>query len=86
MTQAPEAALARELGICYCAIALVTDYDTGLEGMPGVEPVTQAEVFGFFERNVERVRSLLFRALRAVPADRGCACDEGPNGVEPEPP
>jgi len=85
MTQAPEAALARELGICYSAIALVTDYDTGLMGMPGVEPVTQAEVFGFFERNVELVRSLLFRALEAVPAERGCACAEGPNDVEPEP-
>ena len=41
MTQYPEAYLARELGICYAAIALITDYDTGVEGRPGVEPVTQ---------------------------------------------
>src|SRR3954454_7867782 len=32
MTQYPEAYLARELGICYAAIALITDYDTGVEG------------------------------------------------------
>ena len=35
MTQYPEAYLARELGICYAAIALITDYDTGVEGPGG---------------------------------------------------
>ena len=35
MTQYPEAVLARELGLCYAAIALVTDYDTGVEGDAG---------------------------------------------------
>jgi 5'-methylthioadenosine phosphorylase len=40
MTQYPEAYLARELGICYAAITLITDYDTGVEGPggPGVSP------------------------------------------------
>lgn len=60
MTQYPEAALAREAGIPYGAIALITDYDTGLEGEPGVEPVTQDQVFAFFEDNVHRVREVLF--------------------------
>jgi 5'-methylthioadenosine phosphorylase len=63
MTQYPEAALAREANIPYGAVALVTDYDTGLEGMPGVEPVTQEQVFGFFEENVHRVRDVLFAAI-----------------------
>jgi 5'-methylthioadenosine phosphorylase len=63
MTQYPEAALAREAGIPYAAVALVTDYDTGLEGEPGVEPVTQEQVFAFFEGNVHRVRDLLFAAI-----------------------
>ena len=40
MTQYPEAYLARELGMHYAGIALVTDYDTGVEDDPGVEPVT----------------------------------------------
>jgi 5'-methylthioadenosine phosphorylase len=74
MTQYPEAYLARELGICYAAIALITDYDTGVEGAAGVEPVTQAEVFGFFKSNLDRVRSLLFDVVAAVPADRTCGC------------
>jgi 5'-methylthioadenosine phosphorylase len=63
MTQYPEAALAREAGIPYGAVALITDYDTGLEGDPGVEPVTQEQVFGFFEDNVHRVRDVLFAVI-----------------------
>jgi 5'-methylthioadenosine phosphorylase len=63
MTQYPEAALACEAGIPYGAVALITDYDTGLEGAPGVEPVTQEQVFGFFEDNVHRVRDVLFAVI-----------------------
>jgi len=63
MTQYPEAALAREAGMRYAGIALVTDYDTGLEGMPGVEPVTQEQVFRFFDDNVHRIRELLLAAI-----------------------
>ncbi len=87
MTQYPEAALARELGVCYCAIALVTDYDTGVEDDPGVEPVTQARVFATFEANIDRVRAVLRRALAAVPIDQiGCACADAPGGIEITPP
>ena len=32
MTQYPEVVLARELEMCYVNIALITDYDVGLEG------------------------------------------------------
>ena len=86
MTQYPEAALARELGLCYAAVALITDYDTGLEGVEGVEPVTQEQIFKFFDDNLERVRALLFDAIAKVPTEIGCDCAAGPNGIEPEPP
>jgi 5'-methylthioadenosine phosphorylase len=76
MTQYPEAYLARELGLCYAAIALITDYDTGVEGEAGVVPVTHAEVFEFFQNNVERVRALLFDVIAALPAKRECHCAE----------
>jgi 5'-methylthioadenosine phosphorylase len=85
MTQYPEAALARELGLCYATIALVTDYDTGVEGVRE-EAVTMEEVFAMMASNNERVRSLLFRAIEAVPADRACACAAGAGGLEPDPP
>ena len=86
MTQYPEAYLARELGICYASIALITDYDVGVEGIDGIEPVTQEEVFAFFARNVDRVRDLLVTAIDAVPDTRGCRCADGPNQMTPPPP
>ena len=67
MTQMPEAVLAAESGVPYAAIALVTDYDVGLTDMPGVAPVTMDEVFATLERNAERVRTVLFRAVELLP-------------------
>ena len=83
MTQYPEAYLARELGLCYCGIALVTDFDTGVEGEPGVEPVRMADVFAVLRANVERTRTLLFDAIPRIGLDRArCDCesalDQGP--------
>lgn len=70
MTQHPEAALCREAGLRYAAIALITDFDAGLEGT-GVPAVTHEQVFAFFESNVETVRRVLFRALAApLPTER----------------
>ena len=67
MTGYPEAVLAAELAIPYAAVALITDYDAGLEDVDGVEPVTQEMVFAFFEGNIERVRALLFEAIPHLP-------------------
>jgi 5'-methylthioadenosine phosphorylase len=74
MTQCPEVALARELGLCYCAVALITDYDSGLEAQPELAAVTQADVFAAFAANVDRLRSVLHGALAALPPGRSCAC------------
>lgn len=63
MTQMPEAVLAAELDIPYVAIALITDYDVGVEGEDGIEPVTMDEIFAMLEHNAEVVRRVLFRAL-----------------------
>jgi 5'-methylthioadenosine phosphorylase len=76
MTQHPEAVLARELGICYGTIALVTDYDVGVDDDDTVTAVTQEEVFAFFEANVGKVRDLLFRAVGEIPTERACGCAE----------
>jgi 5'-methylthioadenosine phosphorylase len=72
MTQMPEAALAREVGMCYAAIALITDHDVGVEGTLG--SVTQEEVMRVFAANNERLRDLLFRAIEALPSERACSC------------
>jgi 5'-methylthioadenosine phosphorylase len=73
MTGHPEAVLARELGLCYTAIALVTDLDAGVEGERGV---TQEEVFAVFAENIERMRGLLMASLAAMPRERTCSCPQ----------
>jgi 5'-methylthioadenosine phosphorylase len=77
MTGHPEAVLARELGLCYTAIALVTDLDAGVEGEHGV---TQDEVFAVFAQNIERMRGLLLRTVERLPETRDCVCAAQPAG------
>ena len=79
MTGAPEASLARELALCYTAVALVTDYDAGVATGYGV---TQAEVFAVFAANIERLRALLRTLVPALPpADADCTCRHALDGV-----
>jgi 5'-methylthioadenosine phosphorylase len=59
MTGYPEAVLAAELGIRYASIALVTDYDAGVDGH---DPVTMDAVFGVMRSNVAKVRDLITAA------------------------
>ncbi len=76
MTQYPECVLARELNICYANIALITDYDAGLEDDPHITPVTHSEVIQVFNDNLEKVKSLLFHVIQKTPVDckRKCLC------------
>jgi 5'-methylthioadenosine phosphorylase len=71
MTQYPECWLARELELCYAGIALVTDYDAGLEGTP---PVTTDVALAAFEENLHRLRDLLFRAIPRIGPQPKDAC------------
>ena len=79
MTGHPEAVLARELALCYTAIALVTDLDAGVEGG---EPVTQDEVFRFFGANTARLRALLYDVVAALPAEQDCSCAAALDGID----
>jgi 5'-methylthioadenosine phosphorylase len=82
MTGQPEAVLARELSMCYTAIALVTDLDAGVAGERGV---TQEEVFRVFGENIARMRLLLLAAVAALPDGRTCPCPAAVPG-DPAPP
>jgi 5'-methylthioadenosine phosphorylase len=79
MTGHPEAVLARELGLCYTAIALVTDLDAGVEGEHGV---TQEEVFRVFGENTVRLRVLLLDVAAALPLDTDCVCQHALDGID----
>ncbi len=79
MTALPEAALARELALCYTTIALVTDTDAGaVEG----EGVTQDEVLEVFAANVPRLRQLVEKIIESLPMGRDCPCPGALDGIK----
>jgi 5'-methylthioadenosine phosphorylase len=78
MTGMPEASIARELALCYTAVAVVTDLDAGLEAGEGV---TQAEVMATFGKSVERLKSVLGEAVSALPSDGDCPCRHALDGL-----
>jgi 5'-methylthioadenosine phosphorylase len=81
MTQYPEVMLARELEMCYVNVALVTDYDAGLEGDPTVAAVSVEDVISAMSSNNERVRRLILAMIERMPADRSCSCGETMRGA-----
>ncbi len=64
MTGHPEAVLARELGVCYGTIALVTDLDAGVSAE---ESVDQAQVFALFEKHIGRLKEMLASVVAGLP-------------------
>ena len=82
MTGHPEAALARELALCFTTLALVTALGAGVEDGSSV---TQAEVFEVFREHTARLRSLLLDVVTALPLARDCACPHALDGLSPEP-
>ena len=76
MTAMPEATLARELGLCFTTICLVTDLDAGFETDAGV---TAAEVFAMFADNIDRVKRIVADAATDLAAD--LTADTEPSAV-----
>ena len=64
MTGHPEAVLARELGLCYATIALVTDLDAGVSPE---ESVDQAQVFALFDKHIGRLKEMLATVVAGLP-------------------
>ena len=81
MTNYPESYLARELEMCYVNISLITDYDVGLEGHDGIEPVSHAAVMKIFASNNERVKNGIFRIIENTPKERTCSCGTALEGA-----
>ncbi len=74
MTGMPEAAIARELALCFTTVALVTDLDAGVEGESGV---THEEVLQVFAQNIEGLKAVLTDAVEALPpaeSDEAATC------------
>jgi 5'-methylthioadenosine phosphorylase len=81
MTQYPESYLARELEMCYVNISLITDYDVGLEGVGGIEPVSHHEVIEVFNRNNARVKDGIYRIIEQTDVSADCKCQHALEGA-----
>jgi len=73
MTAMPEAKLAREAEMCFCTIAMVTDYDCWHTGHGAV---TAHEVAAVMTRNVSHAQNLLRKVIPRLSTWTG-TCDRG---------
>ncbi|MDE1857320.1 MAG: S-methyl-5'-thioadenosine phosphorylase [Candidatus Micrarchaeota archaeon] len=81
MTQYPEVVLAKEKRMCYLGIAIVTDYDVGLEGQTDVEPVTFEQVSKIFGENMSRIKGIMGEIVSSTPKEQGCNCRNSLDGA-----
>jgi len=71
MTLAPEAFLARELGMCYAACSVVTNYAAGLVNTP----ITHEETLRTFKSRIDQVHKVLRSAIQNLPPTQSdCNC------------
>jgi 5'-methylthioadenosine phosphorylase len=71
MTNLTEAKLAREAGICYATIAMVTDYDCW---HPQHDSVTVKEIIENLTRNTANAEKVLHEVVRELGGERTCKC------------
>ncbi|MDD3878515.1 MAG: S-methyl-5'-thioadenosine phosphorylase [Syntrophomonas sp.] len=70
MTSVPEVCLARELGICYATLAIVTNFAAGITA--GI--LTHSEVLELMKRNIALARSLMMSRLKYNSEEESCDC------------
>jgi len=73
MTNMPEARLAREAGICYSTIAMITDYDCWRIGADA-ESVTVEMIIENLNKNSRVAKEMLVNTIENMPDERTCGC------------
>ena len=71
MTGMPEAALARELELCYAALTVVTNCAAGVAG---ARKLTTSEVVATMALKTEAIKKILKAAFPLIPQKRQCPC------------
>ena len=74
MTQYPECYFARELGICYAAIAAVTDYDVGLQENLIIDPSSMSSVLEIFRADIKKIKNILLAFIKRSSSEFSCKC------------
>lgn len=70
MTSVPEVCLARELGICYANISIVTNFAAGIS--PGV--LTHSEVLEMMKHSLGDIRKIMMESLKYIDEKAPCDC------------
>ncbi|HHV62707.1 MAG TPA: S-methyl-5'-thioadenosine phosphorylase [Firmicutes bacterium] len=78
MTGVPEVVLAREAGLCYGTVAIVTNFAAGISKAP----LTHAEVVEAMKESSKRLRDYIMRAIDIMPRKRDCSCGNATGAVE----
>jgi len=71
MTNLTEAKLAREAGICYATLAMVTDYDCW---HPDHDSVTAEMIIANLTQNTRDAQNIVKGAVASFSDERGCVC------------
>ncbi|MHA1740359.1 MAG: phosphorylase family protein, partial [Candidatus Heimdallarchaeota archaeon] len=70
MTSASECVLARELGMCYATVCLVTNFAAGMQ-----ERISVEEVFEMFNEKLSDLRKIIDKTLELMDAKQeNCEC------------
>lgn len=72
MTNVPEVVLAREAGLCYAVIAMVTNFAAGISPTP----LTHTEVVQVMQTNANSIRSLVMTVLGRLDSEENCRCSQ----------
>jgi len=70
MTNVPEVTLAREAGLCYATVSMVTNFAAGISPTA----LTHEEVLEVMAANAENLKKLVMATLSNIPVARGCTC------------
>ena len=76
MTGVPEVVLAREAGLHYAAIAIVTNYAAGISP----SPLTHEEVVGVMSKNADALRAMCLDVAGRLSEAGPCGCEGGAKG------
>ncbi len=72
MTSVPEVCLARELGICYANISIITNFAAGIS--PTI--LSHAETLEVMKNSIHDVRYLIMESVKYIQKERSCDCNK----------
>lgn len=72
MTNVPEVILAKELGMCYAAVGIITNWCTGISG----DEIALHDIKGAMDRNKEKVTKSFLRVFSESLNQNLCSCNK----------